>query len=111
MTKRTNNPKGRPRGSRNKRKLAELDKLAAAGEMPLDYLLRIMRDPKTTKARADRMAILALPFCHAKLMPKPEGDKPDKQGKKAQADEAAQTAGQGTAWGNDLDDSPSLKPN
>jgi hypothetical protein len=95
---------GRKRGSRNKRKAAELEKLAAGGEMPLDYLLRVMRDPKTTRPRADRLAIIALPYCHAKLMSKPEGDKPNEaKGKKAQAAAAADTAGKGTEWGSDLD--------
>jgi hypothetical protein len=106
-----NRGQGRKRGSRNKRKAAELDKLASGGEMPLGYLLRIMRDPKTTKARADRMALQALPFCHAKLMPKQEGDKPPGEtGKKAQAAAAAETAGQGTEWADDLE-TPPVGPN
>jgi hypothetical protein len=87
---------GRKKGSRNKRKAAELDKLAAGGEMPLDYMLRIMRDENTTRARADRMALQALPYCHAKLAPKVEGDKPPGEaGKKGQRAEAAREAGVG----------------
>jgi hypothetical protein len=105
-----NRGQGRKRGSRNKRKQAELDQLAAGGEMPLDYFLRIMRDQNTTRARADRMATLALPFCHAKLVPKAEsGATPGETGKKAQAAAAAKTAGAGTEWGDDLE-APEGKP-
>ena len=42
----------------------------------------------------DRMAIAAAPFCHVRA-----GDMP---GKKARAAEAAETAGEGTDWGDDL---------
>lgn len=103
-----NRGQGRKRGSRNKRQQAELKRLAAGGEMPLDYMLRIMRDPKTTRPRADRMALQALPYCHAKLMPKPADGKPpaDGNGKKAAAQAAAETAGKGTAWGSDLETPP-----
>lgn len=33
-------------------------------ETPLDYMLRVMRDPRTDAARRDRMAMAAAPFLH-----------------------------------------------
>jgi hypothetical protein len=34
-----------------------------SGELPLDYLLRVMRDPNADDDRRDRMAIAADPIC------------------------------------------------
>src|SRR5271154_1301841 len=45
------NARGRPKGSRNKRTLTLLEAAEAGGEMPLDFLLRLMRDPHTSTAR------------------------------------------------------------
>jgi hypothetical protein len=99
---------GRKKGSRNKRKEAELDRLAATGEMPIDYVLRIMRNPKTTKARADRMALIALPYTSQKLAPKLPENKPPirgEAGKKAAARAAAGTAAEGTEWAELVEES------
>ncbi len=38
---------------------------AATGELPLAYMLRIMRDP--SQPRRDDMAKAAAPFCHSRL--------------------------------------------
>lgn len=35
--------------------------------MPLDYMLRVMRDPNATAKRRDEMAKAATPFLHSKL--------------------------------------------
>jgi hypothetical protein len=35
-------------------------------DTPLDYMLRVMRNPKVDPARRDEMAKLALPYLHAK---------------------------------------------
>ena len=35
--------------------------------MPLDYILRMMRDPSAPAKRRDEMAKAAAPFLHAKL--------------------------------------------
>jgi len=35
-------------------------------DMPLDYMLRVMRDPAVEPARRDEMAKLALPYLHPK---------------------------------------------
>jgi hypothetical protein len=34
------------------------------GEMPLDYMIRIMRDPSVPDQRRDFMASRAAPYCH-----------------------------------------------
>lgn len=51
---------------------------------PLEYMLRIMRDPEQSKDRRDKMAQLAAPFVHARAEAK--------GGKKAEQDEAAKRA-------------------
>lgn len=56
---------GRPKGSVNKRTQAFLR--TNGGDLPLDYMLRIMRDPKQPTERRDDMAKSAAPFLHAKL--------------------------------------------
>ena len=61
------NPRGRPRGSRNKRTRALLESVTASGETPLDYMLRVMRDPNAPAKRRDEMAKAAAPFLHSKL--------------------------------------------
>jgi len=60
---------------------------AAANMAPLDYMLKIMRDPKSDDARRDRMASWAAPYCHAR---KGEG-----AGKKQDKDDRAKAAGKG----------------
>src|SRR5262245_20191888 len=73
------NPSGRPKGSRNKRTQTLLEAAQAGGELPLDYMLRVMRDPNATAKRRDEMAKAAAPFLHSKLgsieNPRPQ-DKP-----------------------------------
>jgi hypothetical protein len=61
------NPRGRPRGSRNKRTRALIEAVQATGESPLDYMLRVMRDPRVPAKRRDEMAKAAAPYVHAKL--------------------------------------------
>jgi hypothetical protein len=60
------NPNGRPKGSRNKRTQALLEASQAGGELPLDYMLRVMRDPSAAAKRRDEMAKAAAPYVHAK---------------------------------------------
>ena len=62
---------GRKKGSLNR---ATADARAAAaktGELPLDYMLRIMRDPKASNTRRDEMARTAAPYLHPKLVATP----------------------------------------
>src|SRR5262245_28997417 len=61
------NPRGRPRGSRNKRTQTLLEAAQTGGELPLDYMLRAMRDPSAPAKRRDEMAKAAAPFLHSKL--------------------------------------------
>jgi hypothetical protein len=58
---------GRKRGSRNKATLVREQELAAGGERPVDYMLRVMRDPKAENSRRDDMAKAAAPFVHHRL--------------------------------------------
>ena len=82
---------GRPKGAKTKHNKAETVtdiNAAAASEnlTPLEYMLRIMRNPKEDADRRARMAIAAAPFCHAR---KGEGS-----GKEDKANRA-KTAGAG----------------
>jgi uncharacterized protein DUF5681 len=61
------NPRGRPKGSRNKRTRAVLEAAAAGGELPLDYMLGVMRDPTVSAKRRDEMAKAAAPYLHSRL--------------------------------------------
>lgn len=69
---------GRPKGAVSKAN-EEARKLAAAtGQLPLMYMLEIMRDPKQKPARRDAMAIAAAPYCHSKLSAVTHSTDPDK---------------------------------
>ena len=60
---------GRKRGSRNRRSVQAYMAAEAGGELPLDYMLNIMRSKSKDidDERRDRMAIAAAPYLHAKL--------------------------------------------
>jgi hypothetical protein len=64
-------------------------------ELPLQYMLRIMRDPSVDDARRDKMAALAAPFCHPRIAD-------NRFGKRDAALEEAQRATEGTEWAEDL---------
>ena len=59
---------GRPRGSTNKFS-AEIRAAGAASgeELPLDYMLRVMRDPNVDPHRRDFMAKAAAAYVHPRL--------------------------------------------
>jgi hypothetical protein len=61
------NPRGRPRGARNKRTRTLLEAAGAGGEMPLDFLLGLMRDSHSPIARRLEAAKAAGSFLHARL--------------------------------------------
>ena len=63
---------------------------------PLEYMLTVMNDPAADQTRRDRMAIAAAPYCHPRMSDMVKG-------KKTQETEAAEMAGVGTAWADDLD--------
>lgn len=64
------------------------------GLTPLAYMLRVLRDPKASKQRRDRMAVVAARYIHARPA--------DSIGKKHLLAEAAREAG-GDEWADDLD--------
>lgn len=66
-------------------------RVLAPDAMPLDYMLSVIRDPKVTDARRERMAALAAPYCHVKVAYMSGG-------KKDQKAKAARKAGDGTPW-------------
>jgi hypothetical protein len=59
---------GRPKGS--KIEVASLEPASPEGELPLGYLLRIMRDSNIDPKRRDTMAKAALPYFHGRLISK-----------------------------------------
>jgi hypothetical protein len=60
---------GRKKGGTNRLTEEAVAKAEAGGEMPLDYLLRVMRDPMVEFARRDDAAKAAAPYVHPKRAP------------------------------------------
>jgi hypothetical protein len=58
---------GRKKGSRNKRSIA-IEK-GAKGMLPLDFMLKVMRDPKANIELRCEMAKAAAPYLHARRTP------------------------------------------
>ena len=58
---------GRKPGVPNKASIERQKKVAATGITPLDYMLKVMRNPKADGARRDEMAKAAAPYVHPKL--------------------------------------------
>ncbi|MDH5640867.1 MAG: hypothetical protein OEY28_06200 [Nitrospira sp.] len=58
---------GRKKGRQNKASAAQRAAIAASGEVPLNYMLKIMRDEKQPTAIRLEMAKAAAPYCHPKL--------------------------------------------
>lgn len=58
---------GRKPGTPNKRTAETMEAAAEGGELPLDYMLKVMRDTGVEHDRRDRMATAAAPYVHAKL--------------------------------------------
>lgn len=58
---------GRKPGIRNKNTQETLAALAETGEMPKDYMLRVMRDPTVDNDRRDRMASAVAPYIHSRM--------------------------------------------
>lgn len=67
--KRTGPPrKYKPRSELTKIRLRAEKKAKLAGMEPLDFMLQVMRDPRTSKKRRDDMAKAAAPFRHPRLV-------------------------------------------
>ena len=58
---------GRRKGSLNKVTSLMKEAVAAAGETPLQFMLRVMRDRNQPPERRDEMARAAAPYLHPKL--------------------------------------------
>jgi hypothetical protein len=58
---------GRPKGAASRANEQVRQEAAATGELPLAYMLRVMRDPNQPVGRRDDMAKVAAPFCHSRL--------------------------------------------
>jgi len=58
---------GGQKGTLNKRTAEILAEIEAGGEMPLAYMLRVMRDESLPMAGRMEAAARAAPYCHAKL--------------------------------------------
>jgi hypothetical protein len=58
---------GRKKGSLNKVSSEMKAAIAASGETPLEYMLRVMRDTKADTHRRDDMARAAAPYIHPRL--------------------------------------------
>ena len=58
---------GRKPGTGNRSSEEARRKAAETGETPLDYMLRVQRDPSVGDARRDDMAKAAAPYVHARL--------------------------------------------
>jgi hypothetical protein len=54
----------------------------AGDETPVDYMLRVMRDPKATPSRRDQMAKSATAYVHTKPAPKKKRGSGDQSLKK-----------------------------
>ena len=89
----------RPGGGRPKKAKPispDIVRAATSSKMePLEYMLAVMNDTTADETRRDRMAIAAAPFCHPRISDVVRG-------KKDQLEEAADMAGIGTPWANDV---------
>lgn len=62
---------GRKAGTPNKKTSEIIEKAKAAGELPLEYMLRRMNDPKADQRERDDMAKSAAPYVHPRLTADP----------------------------------------
>lgn len=58
---------GRPKGALSKFTKEALAKAKASGILPLDYMLKVMRNSNATRDRRDWAAAAAAPYLHPKL--------------------------------------------
>lgn len=61
--------RGRPPGSRNKRTVAAVERIASEGLTPLEFLTSVYRDLTEEMPRRIDAAKAAAPYCHARLQP------------------------------------------
>ena len=70
---------GRKKGVPNRKTAEVLERASAKGELPLDYMLRTMRDGSVDPRRRDEMAKAAAPYLHSKLVAKETLDFPSRR--------------------------------
>jgi len=58
---------GRKKGSMSKRSQEITAAISATGDLPLAYMLRVMRDEAVDTQRRDEMAKAAAPYIHPRL--------------------------------------------
>lgn len=58
---------GRPKGSRNKKTLAQVEAVEASGLTPLEFMLSVLRDVEQAKDVRLDAAKAAAPYVHPKL--------------------------------------------
>lgn len=58
---------GRPKGRKNKATQERMAGFIAGGETPLEFMLRIMRDPTAEHKRREAMAQASAPYIHPRL--------------------------------------------
>ncbi|MEX2739930.1 hypothetical protein AB3480_00525 [Rhizobium mongolense] len=58
---------GRKKGTPNRATARREREIAKSGVTPLEYMLKVMRNPKADNARRDDMAKAAAPYVHPKL--------------------------------------------
>jgi hypothetical protein len=58
---------GRKKGTPNRDTAALQEAVAASCETPLEYMLRVIRDPTVNPLRRDNMAAKAAPYIHSQL--------------------------------------------
>jgi hypothetical protein len=78
---------GRPKGAISKSTRALLEASKAGGEMPVEYMLRVMRDPNVWSQRRDKMALAAATYLHAQIRAQSE-DGPEDGAEAEATDEA-----------------------
>jgi hypothetical protein len=78
-----------------KRLALAINQESPSDEMPLQYLLRVMRDPTVDPARRDRAAQMAAPYCHPRMYD-------NRFGKRDAALEEAHKATEDSEWADDL---------
>ena len=66
---------GRQKGTPNRATAVRQAEIAASGETPLDYMLRVMRDETADPSRRDDMARAVAPYVHPKLAAVEQKDK------------------------------------
>jgi hypothetical protein len=76
---------GRPKGALNLKTRALLESVAAGGEMPIGYIMRVMRDENVPSKRRDKMALAAAAYFHPRLLSVPLSEDEESEGESVPA--------------------------